>query len=87
MVFALLFALAMLSPSGMGFGDVKLGALIALFSGWIGYAAAAMAIAAGFVVGALVALGLVLSRRRGLRDAIPMGPALLVGAWLVMVTR
>jgi len=51
-VFALLFALAMLSPSGMGFGDVKLGALIALFSGWIGYAAAAMAIAAGFVVGA-----------------------------------
>jgi len=86
-VFALLFALAMLSPSGMGFGDVKLGALIALFSGWIGYAAAAMAIAAGFAVGGLVALGLVLSRRRGLRDAIPMGPALLVGAWLVMVTR
>jgi len=82
--FTVFLAMALISPSGMGFGDVKLAALLSLHTGWFSWQMALLAVLAGFAVGALASLVLLLTRRATLRTAIPFGPALLVGAWLVV---
>ncbi len=77
--------MALISPKGMGFGDVKLAALLSLHTGWLGWELAVLAGLAGFAAGALASLLLVVTGRATLRTAIPFGPALLIGAWLVVV--
>ncbi len=83
--FAAFLVMALISPSGMGFGDVKLAALLSLHTGWLGWELAVLAGLAGFLSGALASLLLVVSGRATLRTAIPFGPSLLFGAWLVVV--
>lgn len=73
---------------GMGFGDVKLAALLGLFLGWVATSGlnAVMyvmyAAVAGFFVGAGV--GIVLVAVRGRSRSYPMGPFLIGGALLVL---
>lgn len=83
--FVVFFGMALISPRGMGFGDVKLAALLSLHTGWLSWELAVIALLAGFVVGALTSLALVMTSRVTLQTAIPFGPALLVGAWLVVI--
>jgi leader peptidase (prepilin peptidase) / N-methyltransferase len=68
--------------AGMGFGDVRLSALLAFALGYLGWPQALVGIYAGFLLfvvpGILVAV--VRRDRRFLRTAIPFGPFLLVGA-------
>jgi leader peptidase (prepilin peptidase) / N-methyltransferase len=71
---------AVLSPEGLGFGDVKLLALIGLVLGWWGWSVLVLGVFVGLVLGALMSLGLVLLRRAGWRSAVPFGPPLLLGA-------
>jgi leader peptidase (prepilin peptidase)/N-methyltransferase len=78
--FAVYFALAMIYPAGMGFGDVKFAGVLGIFLGWVGWAAVAVGIFAAFVVGAVVGIGLILVRRGGRKTAIPFGPFMFVGA-------
>jgi len=76
-----LLVVALLSPGGMGMGDVKLAALIGLVLGSLGWryvGAAALLAVLGGGVGAVVAL----ARGRGRKDAIPFGPFLAGGAVL-----
>jgi leader peptidase (prepilin peptidase)/N-methyltransferase len=79
-LFAVFLVLALISPSGLGMGDVKLAALLGLYLGWIGWGAVVVGGAAGFVVQALLALVLLAWRRIGLRGELPFGPAMLLGA-------
>ena len=83
-LFAVFLVLALISPSGLGFGDVKLAGLVGLYLGWIGWGAVVAGAAAGFVVQAAVALVLLAGRRVGLRGELPFGPAMLVGAGLAI---
>lgn len=83
-VFAVFLVLALIAPSGLGMGDVKLAALIGLYLGWLGWDAVVIGAAGGFVVQALVALTLLATRRIGLRGELPFGPAMLVGASLAI---
>lgn len=80
-VFAGGFLLALLSPAGLGFGDVKLLGLLALVLGWFGWDAVLLAVLGGFVLGGLAAVVLLAARRATLRTALPLGPALLLAAW------
>ncbi|MGY1671665.1 prepilin peptidase [Geodermatophilus sp. SYSU D00710] len=82
-VFGVLLAMALVSPAGMGMGDVKLGAVLGLYLGWLGWPHVVVGLFAGFLVQAVLALGLLAARRIGLRAELPFGPALLVGAALV----
>lgn len=84
--FVVFLGMALISPEGMGFGDVKLAAVLSLHTGWLGWQLALLAVLAGFTAGALAALTLLLFGRVTLRTAIPFGPGLLVGAWLVVVS-
>jgi leader peptidase (prepilin peptidase)/N-methyltransferase len=79
-LFAVFLVLALISPTGLGMGDVKLAALLGLYLGWIGWGAVVVGGAAGFVVQALLALVLLAGRRIGLRGELPFGPAMLLGA-------
>lgn len=81
---ALLLALA--APSGgLGLGDVKLLGVLGLYLGWLGWGVLVLGVAFGFVLGALVAVGMLASRRAGLRDHLAFGPWLIAGALVAVV--
>ena len=76
--------LALVSPGGLGMGDVKLAGLLGLPLGWLGWDAVLLGAVAGFVVQAAVALILLAGRRIQLRGELPFGPAMLLGAALAV---
>ena len=79
-MFALYFVLALISPSGMGMGDVKFAAPLGLALGWFGWTVWLVGVFAGFVIGGVVGLVALLLRRVTLRGSIPFGPSMLAGA-------
>ena len=78
--FGLLLVMALISPSGLGMGDVKLVALTGLCLGWLGWPVVLVGVFLGFLAQGLLGLGLLAARRAGLRTDLPFGPALLLGA-------
>ncbi|HEY4993007.1 MAG TPA: prepilin peptidase, partial [Nakamurella sp.] len=80
----LFWALAALAPRAMGLGDAKLMPSLALLTGFVSVAAAVLAVVVAFLLGAVAALLGLLLRRLTLTTAIPFGPFLLAGCWLVL---
>lgn len=78
--FGVAAAARLAAPSGLGFGDVKLLGLLGILLGWRGWDVLVLGVFLGLLVGAVVSLVLLVSRRAGWRTAIPFGPPLLVGA-------
>jgi leader peptidase (prepilin peptidase)/N-methyltransferase len=83
-LFLVFLVLALLSPGGLGMGDVKLAAVLGLYLGWVGWPAVLFGAVAAFVVQALVALGLLAARRVQRGSSLPFGPAMLAGAALAL---
>lgn len=80
---ALLFGvLWFVKPGGMGLGDVKLAGVLGLFLGQLGAAQLVVGITAGFVLGGVFGIALIVVRRAGRSTAIPFGPWMLGGAWI-----
>ncbi|MFJ3228032.1 prepilin peptidase [Streptomyces sp. NPDC086783] len=75
------FVLFLISPRGMGFGDVKLALGLGAALGWYGWSVLFLGTFAGFLFGGLYGLALVVARRAGRRTSIPFGPFLLAGAF------
>lgn len=75
-------ALFLISPSGLGFGDVKLALLLGLALAWYGWGALFLGVFAGFLLAALHGLTLIALRKATRRTPIPFGPALLAGTYL-----
>ena len=84
-LFALYLVLALISPRGMGLGDVKLAGVLGLFLGYLGWGQLLVGAAAGFVLGGLFAVVLIVLRRAGRGSGIPFGPWMLAGAWVGIV--
>ncbi len=74
-----LLVVAIVSPRGMGMGDVKLAALIGLVLGAIGLRYVAVAAGAAILLGGAGAL-IALAAGRGRKSAMPFGPFLAGGA-------
>jgi leader peptidase (prepilin peptidase)/N-methyltransferase len=74
------FALFLIHPGGMGFGDVKLALALGVVLGWYGWAVLFAGAFAGFLLGSLYGLGLVALRRASRKSTIPFGPFMIVGA-------
>lgn len=92
-VTGVLLALALVGPSGLGMGDVKLAPALGLYLGYLGWEAVLVGILAGFVLGALAAIAIlvrdVVARRPvggALRRALPFGPFLLLGTLVGLLT-
>lgn len=69
-------------PDGMGGGDVKLAAVAGLYLGWLGWGALVVGWLGGFVVGGLVGLVMIATKRASRSSAVAFGPWLLVGTWI-----
>jgi leader peptidase (prepilin peptidase) / N-methyltransferase len=82
--FAVATGAAVLSPEGLGFGDVKLLGLLGLLLGWAGWGVLLGGVLFGLVLGAAGSLLLLATRRAGWRTAVPFGPPLLAGAYLAL---
>ena len=74
--------LALVRPGGMGFGDVKLAGVLGAYLGWLGWGPLAVGAFAGFVLGGLFAIALIVLRRAKRTSGIPFGPWMLAGAWV-----
>jgi leader peptidase (prepilin peptidase)/N-methyltransferase len=74
----------LVSPAGIGLGDVKLLGLIGLVLGWLGWGVLVAGVFLGLVAGSVVSLVLVAARRTRWRTALPFGPPLLLGAVLAV---
>lgn len=83
-VFAVLFAIYFVSPRSFGRGDVRLGGILGGYLGWVGWTTVYYGVFGGFVLGTLVALVLLASRRASLKTALAFGPMLLLGALIVL---
>jgi leader peptidase (prepilin peptidase)/N-methyltransferase len=74
------FVLALVSPSGLGLGDVKLAGLLGGFLGWFGWSHVLLGTVAAFILGAVFALVLLGLRRANAKTQLAFGPWMLIGA-------
>ena len=80
--FALFLLIALVSRGGMGWGDVKLAALIGLATG---FPLVFLAIIMGAILGAIVAVALVIVKKRKFKETIPFGPFLALAAVVTLL--
>ncbi|GDY33463.1 hypothetical protein GTS_50960 [Gandjariella thermophila] len=82
---AFYLVLAFLSGGGLGAGDVKLGALLGLTLGWVSWSALITATFFGWLAAALAWLLLRATGRAPADYLLPMGPYLILGAFLAII--
>lgn len=80
LLFTLYLVLALISPRGMGMGDVKLAALVGLVLAFQSWQALFTGAILGFLIGSAISIVVLAIRRGGLKTSIPFGPAILIGA-------
>ncbi len=80
LAWGLLFVIHLVSPQGMGFGDVRLAGLIGVYLGWLSVGHVLVGLFLAFLSAALTGVGLILVRRRTRKDKVPFGPFLALGA-------
>ena len=85
---SLFWLLWFIHSAGMGFGDVRLAALLGLALGHLGWAELLVGVYSGFLVFGLPGLLLAIVRRdrRLLRTAFPFGPFMVAGALVGVLT-
>lgn len=91
--FLFLFVTHLVYPAGMGFGDVKLAAVMGLYLGWLGWTPVFpvagplrlvfYALMLGCLLGVVFGLAVQIATRR--RGAFPFGPALALGCFVVVL--
>lgn len=65
---------------GMGMGDLKLVAALGLIFGWPDVL---LILFLAFIIGSIFVLPMLIRKQKGMKDAIPFGPFIIVGAVLV----
>lgn len=78
-VFGALMLMGLIAPTGLGMGDVKLGAVTGLYLGWLGWSWLFWGTFLGFAMGAVWALGLIVLKRARGSTPIAFGPFLILG--------
>ena len=77
---AVLLVIHLVSPAGMGFGDVRLSFVLGLFLGWLDLRLVLVGIFLGFLLGSVLGVLMVALGLRSRKDHIPFGPFLAAGA-------
>jgi leader peptidase (prepilin peptidase)/N-methyltransferase len=72
--------LAFIYPAGIGWGDVKLSGVLGLYLGWCGARVFVAGALAGYVLAAVIGIGLIAAGRATRKTPIPFGPFMLAGA-------
>lgn len=84
-LFLLYFVLALVNPAGMGMGDVKLAGVLGMGLAWFGWGVLLVGAMLAFLLGALVGIALLVTRRAGRQTKIPFGPFMVAGALLAVL--
>jgi|GEM_PF-438586 len=82
---SLWFLVAFVSPGAVGLGDIRVAALAAGLLGWSGWTVVFAGQLAASLLGVLTAAAMT-ATRRSVRSGVPMGPALILGAFLAALT-
>ena len=77
--------LSFASRRGIGAGDVRLAAVLAMFLGYLGVAYVFQGLALGFIIGGFVALLLLISRKANRNTRIAFGPYICIGTMVVVL--
>lgn len=83
--FGILFLIHVVSPKGMGFGDVRLAGLLGVALGWLSLGHVLLGLFLGFLTASVVSLTLIGLKVRTRKDRIPFGPFLALGGLLAIV--
>lgn len=84
-LFASFLALALLRPTDLGLGDVKLAAPVGLALAWLGWGHLLLGAFLGFLAGGLAGAAIMLTGRGSRRSSLPFGPSMLLGALVAVV--
>ena len=76
--------LSLASKRGIGAGDVRLAAVVAMFLGYLGAQYVFQGLALGFFIGGIVALLLLITRKANRNTRIAFGPYICIGAMVVL---
>lgn len=77
--------LVIISPSGMGLGDVKLAASLGTMLAWFGWRFLIAGGFAGFLLAGLYGIALLVTGRAHRKQQIPLGPFMIAAAFLVLL--
>src|SRR5580704_1515708 len=77
--FAVFFALNLISPRILGFGDVRLSLVLGMSMGWLGVGYVVLGFFAANLIGAVIGIGLIATKRMSRSDRIPYGVFLALG--------
>lgn len=66
----------------LGGGDIK---LVAGFGAFLGWENLLVALFLGYLIGALIAISLLLAKKKNMQDYIPFAPALVLGAFIALL--
>jgi leader peptidase (prepilin peptidase)/N-methyltransferase len=77
--FAIFYALFLIGPRLLGFGDVRLAVVLGLALGWLGVWYVLLGFFAANLIGALLGLVLITTGHMSRRDRIPYGVFLALG--------
>jgi leader peptidase (prepilin peptidase)/N-methyltransferase len=83
-LFLAFLVLALISPRGMGMGDVKMAAFVGIHLAFEGWRELFYGAAAAFIGAAVVGAALLVTRRAARSSTIPFGPLMLLGAVVVL---
>ena len=79
--------LLVVSPAGLGQGDVKLAGVLGIYLGWLGLVPFVAGMVAGWLLAGLAAAGLLVSGRVTRRSQIALGPFLIAGSLAVILVN
>jgi leader peptidase (prepilin peptidase)/N-methyltransferase len=83
-MFAIYFVLALISPRGMGMGDVKLAGVLGLVLGFLGWRYWILGLVGGVLIGGVIGLVALAVGRAHRATLLPFGPSMLLGAFLAI---
>jgi leader peptidase (prepilin peptidase)/N-methyltransferase len=79
-----LLVIHLISPAGMGFGDVRLSFVLGLFLGWIGLSHVFTGLFLGVLLICAVGIVLAVLRLKSLQEHIAFGPFLAIGSTIAV---
>lgn len=80
LAFGLFLLIHLISPRGMGFGDVRLSGVIGMFLGWLSVPHVLLGLFLAFLLASVLGVGLIAVKLRSRKDHIPFGPFMALGA-------
>ena len=78
------YILNILTRGGMGMGDVKLAAMLGALMAPFGPANLFAGFVFAFLIGSIISIALLISKRASRKSLIPFGPSMLFGSWLAL---